>query len=606
MWVTINQQRFEFSSPTSIFDVIYQAGETIAEPSLAEYKECIRNPLCPQLGLAECDGQLVTLPALKRRMVKDVMSIQTRSAQIQQTLEAREKLLKENHECSFISEYQKAVVVEAESTGFITLEKWEDFSFDLRGSIPSIIHDPNKCVRCKACIEVCRDQQGVGALSFDEENGIITDDALCVRCGQCIHHCPMGARGSSESIIEFLGCDNCPFSDPVGAMHEVDDTEKVRTLLKDKEKYCVAQFAPSIRASLGEEFNLPDGDLVTGKIYAALRKLGFKKVWDTNFAADLTIMEEGNELIQRIQKGGCLPQFTSCCPGWILFAETFYPDLLPHISSAKSPQQMFGAIAKTFGAKSLGIPPDVMRVISIMPCTAKKFEQTRPEMAHASEYWEETHTFSGLSSFPDNDIVLTTRELARLLKMANIDLAEMPDEEADALLGSYTGAAPIFGRTGGVMEAALRTAITVLTGQPPQPLEFTTLETLEGIKCASLPLGDKTLKVAVAHGLNNVRTVCESVKNGGEFAEYHFIEFMCCPGGCIGGGGQPIPTNMASRKARTRGLNIDDRQLATLRMSHENPEIKALYSDFLKEPLSSLSHHLLHTTYIDRTNVHKR
>ncbi|MBN1535705.1 MAG: iron hydrogenase small subunit [Anaerolineales bacterium] len=600
MWITINQQRIEFPTPATIYDVIHQAGETIANPPLGQLKECIRNPFCPQLGLAECDGQLVTLPALKRRMAKDGMTIETHSENVQQTLEARAKLLKEHHECTFITEWQRSVAIEAESTGFITLEAWENFSFPMRSSSPSIIHDPNKCVRCKACIEVCRDQQGVGALSFDEDKGIIIDDDLCVRCGQCIHHCPMGARGSSESILEFLGCDKCPFSDPIGAMHEVDDTENVRSLLNDKEMYCVAQFAPSIRASLGEEFNIPDGDLVTGKIYAALRKLGFKKVWDTNFAADLTIMEEGNELIQRIQTGGVLPQFTSCCPGWIRFAETFYPDLLLHISSAKSPQQMFAAIAKTFGAKSLGIDPVSMCVISIMPCTAKKYEQTRPEMAHANEYWEESQPQPNQSSYPDNDIVLTTRELARLLKMANIDLAEMPDEEADSMLGSYTGAAPIFGRTGGVMEAALRTAITILTGRPPKPLEFSTLESLEGIKKASLQLGNKTLKVAVAHGLYNVRTVCESVQSGGEFSEYHFIEFMCCPGGCIGGGGQPIPTNNATRAGRTKGLNTDDRQKSKIRMSHENPEIKALYSEFLKEPLSSLSHHLLHTTYVNR------
>jgi iron-only hydrogenase group A len=603
MWVTINQQRIESSQPTTIYDVIHEAGETLLEPQLGQIEECIHNSNCPQLGLAECNGQLVTLPALKRRLAQDGMVIETRSPNVQKTLEERGKLLEEHHECSFIREWQRAVAIEAESTGFINLEAWEKFSFPMRGSSPSILHDPNKCVRCKACIEVCSDHQGVGALSFDEKEGILIDENLCVRCGQCIHHCPMGARGSNDSISEFLGCNNCPFSEPVGAMHEVDDTDKVRAVLKDEDKFCVAQFAPSIRASLGEEFGIPNGDLVTGKIYAALRKLGFEKVWDTNFSADLTIMEEGTEFINRIQTDGCLPQFTSCCPGWIRFAETFFPDLLPHLSSAKSPQQMFGAIAKTFGAKSLNVDPALMRVVSIMPCTAKKFEQTRPEMAHANEYWEENRPQPDQTTFPDNDIVLTTREAAHLLKMAGIDLAEMPDEEADALLGNYTGAAPIFGRTGGVMEAALRTAITLLTGQPPQPLEFADLESQDGIKCASLPLGDKTLKVAVAHGLNNVRAVCESVQKGGEFSQYHFIEFMCCPGGCIGGGGQPIPTNEFSRKARTQGLNDDDRQVCKIRMSHENPEINALYANFLDKPLSPLSHHLLHTTYFDRTKI---
>ncbi|NMC11907.1 MAG: 4Fe-4S binding protein, partial [Chloroflexi bacterium] len=347
MWVTINQQRIEVTQPLTIYDIIQKAGETIFEPELGSIKECIHNHHCPQMGLVECNNQLVTLPALKRRMAQEGMVIETRSEKVLQTLADRGKLLREQHECSFIREWQRVVAVEAESTGYINLEEWDKFSFPLRSSDPSIVHDPNKCVRCKACIEVCRDQQEVGALSFDEKEGVIIDENLCVRCGQCIHHCPMGAMGGNKAIVEFLGCENCAFSKPIGAMHEVDDTEKARALLEDHENYCVAQYAPSIRASLGEEFGIPDGELVTGKIYSALRKLGFKKVWDTNFAADLTIMEEGSELISRIQTGGCLPQFTSCCPGWIRFAETFYPDLLPHISSAKSPQQMFAAIAKT-------------------------------------------------------------------------------------------------------------------------------------------------------------------------------------------------------------------------------------------------------------------
>jgi len=601
MWVTINQRRIEISKPTTIYDVIREAGEALLEPQLGEIKDTIHNPNCHQMGLVDCNGLLVPLPAIKCRMAQDGMAIDTRSARIQQALEERGKLLNEHHECSFIREWQRLATVEPELHGLITLEEWEKFSFPMRGSSPSLQHDPNKCVRCGVCVEICSDQQGVGALSMDKEEGIIIDDNLCVRCGQCIHHCPMGAMGRNAGIIEFLGCEQCAYSEPIGAMHEVDDTDTVRALLEDKGNYCVAQFAPSIRASLGEEFGIPDGELVTGKIYSALRKLGFEQVWDTNFAADLTIMEEGTELISRIQTGGCLPQFTSCCPGWIRFAEAFFPDLLPHLSSAKSPQQMFGAIAKTFGAKSLNIDPTLMRVVSIMPCTAKKFEQGRTEMTDAAAYWKEQKLLSEDKTFQDNDVVLTTREFSRLLKMAGINLAEMGSEGADPLLGDYTGAAPIFGRTGGVMEAALRTAITLLSGEPPQALEFTDLEHMEGIKSASLPLGGKTLKVAVAHGLNNVRKVCESVQQGSLFSEYHFIEFMACPGGCIGGGGQPIPTHASARKARSSGLNIDDRQVSKMRMSHENPEVNALYSNFLEKPLSPLAHHLLHTSYINRS-----
>jgi iron-only hydrogenase group A len=355
-----------------------------------------------------------------------------------------------------------------------------------------------------------------------------------------------------------------------------------------------------IRATLGEEFGMEPGTLVTGKLYAGLRRMGFRQVWDTNFSADLTIMEEGFELIHRLNNGGVLPQFTSCSPGWIRYCEIFFPDLIPNLSTAKSPQQMLSAVAKTFAAEKLGVDPRKMFVVSIMPCTAKKIEAARKEMDSAYRYWREKGRVEEKDQFQDVDAVLTSREAAKLLKMGRIDLAAMPEEQHDPLLGQYTGAAPIFGRTGGVMEAALRTAYEVIAKEPLKTLTFESLGTLEGVKTATIPVNGIDVKVAVAHGLANARKVCESVRQGGEFSEYHFIEFMACEGGCIGGGGQVIPTNTIMRKARTGGVNNDDRQ-QPLRKSHLNPEVEQLYKEFLHEPLGHLSHHLLHTTYVDRS-----
>ncbi|MGD8720132.1 MAG: [FeFe] hydrogenase, group A [Candidatus Zixiibacteriota bacterium] len=601
MWVEVNGKRLEVPPDATVLDAVSAAGESLPEAPLGRAREWIHSPRCPLLGLAEVDGQVIPLSALAVRKVREGTSIVTNSPELEATLAERARLLVERHECHFVREWQKMTAVEGENTGFITFEEWETFSFDERGSAPSIRHDPNKCIRCQACVDTCRDVQGVEALSFDEELGVIIDEDRCVRCGQCIHRCPMGAIEKYDVLTELLKCRNCAFARPVGAMAEVDETETAWDLLHDDRCYCVAQFAPAVRASLGEEFGMLDGELVTRKLYAALRRLGFKQVWDTNFAADLTIMEEGSELLERVGSGGRLPMFTSCSPGWITFAETFFPELLPHLSSAKSPQQMFGAVAKSMGAKSLGVEAGAVRVVSIMPCTAKKAEAARPEMTGAAAYWRESAGNGGdPPGFRDVDLVLTTRELARLLKMAGIDLKDMPEEDADPLLGAYTGAAPIFGRTGGVMEAALRTAVVLLTGEPPAPLEFDDLGSEDGIKRAELALPDLTVKVAVVHGLANARKVCESVREGGEFADYHFIEVMACPGGCVGGGGQPIPTNDLTKRSRSRGLNRDDREVCAVRMSHENAEVRALYEAFLEKPLGHLSHLLLHTHYTPR------
>jgi iron-only hydrogenase group A len=597
MQVSINHHQYELPEGTTILDAIKTTGNQLVEPHLGPAREWIYSSNCPQLGMAECNGQIVTLPALMRRSITRDMVIETNNQNIQTALDDHGKQLIEKHECFMVSEWQKFVAVEAESTGFINYKIWEKQNQSSWLSWPSISHDPRKCVHCKACIDTCTNIQGVSALSFDNERGIVIDDNACVRCGQCIHHCPMGATNKNEPILNFLNCQGCAFARPMGAMHEVDETQTAWELLHDKTKYCVVQFAPSIRSSLGEEFGLPSGELDTKKIYAALRRLGFQQVWDTNFAADLTIMEEGTELLNRYQTQGILPMFTSCCPGWVRFVEMNYPDLIPHLSTAKSPQQMFGAVSKTIGAISLTVDPREMCVISIMPCTAKKYERTRPEMTDAAKYWREQANTAQIIDYPDVDLVLTTREFSRLLKMAGIDLAAMPEENADPLFAEYSGAAPIFGRTGGVMEAALRTASAIYTGETPQTLEFDSLGTEEGIKRAKISLGNTDIQVAVAHGLKNAREICESIRNNGEFSTYKFIEFMACPGGCIGGGGQPIPTDATTRLSRTRGLNQDDRSECAIRMSHENPEIKAVYDNFLGKPLSHLSHKLLHTQY---------
>jgi iron-only hydrogenase group A len=435
-------------------------------------------------------------------------------------------------------------------------------------SNPSIRRDSSKCILCRRCVTVCQEIQQVGALSaqergFDTFIGPAFGDELgevaCALCGQCINVCP------------------------VGALSEHDYTQDVWNAIHDPAKIVIAQDAPAVRAALGEEFGLPPGTLVTGKMLEALRRLGFDVVFDTNFAADLTIIEEGNELLKRVKEGGKLPMITSCSPGWIKFIEHFYPDYLAHLSTCKSPHQMLGALAKTYYAAKTERDPSKMVTVSIMPCTAKKFECSRPEMND--------------SGFRDVDYVLTTRELARMIKAAGIDFVNLPDGKYDDPLGEYTGAATIFGATGGVMEAALRTVYEVVTGKKLENVEFMGVRGLEGVKEATVPiegLGD--VKVAVAHGLGNARKLMDRLAAGK--ANYHFIEVMACPGGCVAGGGQPIPVNDEIRRLRAAALYREDKGL--IRKSHENPSITKIYKEFLKEPLGEKSHHLLHTKYTAR------
>ena len=443
-------------------------------------------------------------------------------------------------------------------------------------SMPHLIRDNNKCVLCRRCVAACDKNQGVAVIG-PNERGFIThigsafelklDEVACIACGQCITVCP------------------------TGALTEVDDTQKVWDALNDPSKHVVVHAAPSIRATLGEEFGLPIGTLVTGKLAAALRRLGFDKVFDTNFTADLTIMEEANELLERIQNGGTLPMITSCSPGWIKFCEHYYPDLIPNLSSCKSPQQMMGAVIKTYYAEKAGIDPKDIFVVSVMPCTAKKFEIGRDNQAAAG--------------VPDTDVSITTRELARMIKRAGIDFNQLPDEEFDSPMGFGSGAGTIFGATGGVMEAALRTAVATLTGKNPEKVEFEAVRGTAGIKEAFYNVAGVDVKVAVASGTANAKKLLDMVKSGEK--NYTFIEIMGCPGGCVNGGGQPFQPasvrNFVDLKAlRAAALYRDDENLP-VRLSHENEDIKTLYREYFGKPGSEKAHHALHTSYVARKKL---
>lgn len=451
----------------------------------------------------------------------------------------------------------------------------ENEVYDIDDSAEHMIRDNNKCILCRRCVAACSNLQGIGVIGPNERGfktyigsafGADLAETSCVSCGQCIVACP------------------------TGALYEKDATEEVFAAIANPEKHVVVQTAPAVRAAIAEEFGIPVGTNGKGKMVAALRRLGFDKVFDTDFSADLTIMEEANEFIDRVQNGGKLPMITSCSPGWVKFCEHYYEDMIDNLSTCKSPQQMFGAIVKTYYAEKHGIAPKDIFVVSVMPCTAKKFEQGRENQAAAG--------------FPDIDAVITTRELARMIKKSGLMFNELPDEEFDMPLGVGSGAGVIFGATGGVMEAALRTAVETLTDTKleGEALDFHDVRGTKGIKEAVYKVGNLDVKVAVASGLVNARKLLDDVRAGK--ADYHFIEIMACPGGCVNGGGQPIQpaavkNNVDIKAERASVLYNEDKNLP-IRKSHENPVIKELYDTYLNKPGSHKSHDILHTTYVKR------
>ena len=449
----------------------------------------------------------------------------------------------------------------------------ENPQHDFDDTAKHMFRDNDKCVLCRRCVAACQKWQAVGVIgpndrgfnthigcAFEQDLG----DVACVSCGQCIVVCPTGAIG------------------------EKDNTKDVWRALEDPTKHVVVQTAPSIRVTLGEAFDLPIGTNVKGKMVSALRRLGFDAVFDTDLAADLTIVEEANELVERIKKGGTLPMITSCSPGWVNYCEHYYPEFVENLSTCKSPQQMFGALTKTWYAKRMGLDPKDIFVVGIMPCTAKKFEVAREDEAAAG--------------VPDVDVALTTRELARMIDRAGINFPELPEEEFDSPLGESTGAAAIFGATGGVMEAALRTAAEWLTGSDAAPVDFVEVRGVEGVKEATYQVGDLTLNVAVASGLANAKKLLDAVKSGEK--TYHFIEIMGCPGGCVNGGGQPVqPARIRNwvdlKSLRAAALYQEDKDLP-VRKSHDNPTLQLIYKEFLKTPGSHVAHQVLHTSYRKR------
>mgnify|MGYP004508897153 CR=1 FL=1 len=562
-----------------------QEGKTILEaarennihiPTLCYLKDLNQIGAC-RMCLVEIKGARA-LQAACVYPVSEGLEIYTNSAKVRNARKATLELILSNHERKCLTcirnrncELQKL----CDELGIEDIRyEGKNIEYELDTSSPSLVRDNNKCILCRRCVAACKNQ-GISVIDC-VERGFNThiapyfekpiNDAACIYCGQCIVACP------------------------VGALYEKNDIPKVNDAIDDDDKHVVVQVAPAVRAALGEEFGLPIGTPVTGKMVAALKRLGFDKVFDTDTGADLTIMEEGTEFIERFTKGENLPIITSCSPGWVKFCEHNYPEFLPNLSTCKSPMEMFGAVIKSYYAEKEGINKDKIFSVAVMPCTSKKFEASRSE-----------HSTSGGR---DIDVSLTTRELARMIKQAGIDFVNLPDEQFDTPFGEATGAGVIFGTTGGVMEAAIRTVYEILEKKPLADLDIKAVRGLDGVKEATLKIAGKDVKVAIVHGTKNAKTILEKIKNG---EKYDFIEIMACPGGCIHGGGQPIvdariKADVDVKAKRAEALYSEDRN-AKMRKSHENPVITKLYEEFFGEPCGHKSHELLHTHYVDRSDI---
>ena len=576
--LTIDGVSVEVPAGTTVLEAAKKAGINI--PTLCYLKDINQIGACRMCIVdtgARAFGAACVLP------VSNGMVVKTNTPQLRAARKVNLELLLSNHDkrCLDCVRNQKCELQQmCIDLGVEDVDKFKGKmnEYDIDDLSPSIVRNNNKCILCRRCVAACNNTQAVGVIGpmgrgFKTKIGSAWEqplnDVACINCGQCIAACP------------------------TGALYEKDSTKAVWDLLADKTKHVVVQPAPAVRAALGEEFGIPMGTAVTGKLAAALRRLGFEKVFDTDWGADLTIMEEGTEFIGRLTNKGVLPMITSCSPGWIKFCETYYPDFIDNLSSCKSPHEMEGAMIKSYWAEKEGIDPKDIRVVSVMPCTAKKFEARRPELSH--------------NGMQDVDEVITTRELARMIKEAGIDFANLPDEDFDPVLGESSGAAVIFGATGGVMEAALRTVYEKVTGKVLDNVEFHEVRGIKGVKEATVKVGDLDVNVAVAHGTANAAKLLDSIRSGEK--TYHFIEVMACPGGCVTGGGQPIvnaQTRMEKdpKQLRAAALYNEDANKPE-RKSHENPSIVAVYRDYLGEPNSHLAHELLHTHYTKREKYSK-
>lgn len=584
--VTINDMPIEVQEGTTIHDAAKKL--KIKIPTLCYHPDLSVAGNC-RICVVEVKGSRTLVPSCSMP-VADGMEIYTNTLKVRKARKDVIELLLAEHNMDCTKCYKNCnCELQAIAKDYISEnDRFIDVAIKkhIDKSSPSYQKDDSKCIKCQRCVRTCIELQHVGAFTMAHKGEHVAvetfldlpiNEVVCTNCGQCVNRCPTGALTEKHYI------------------------EETWAALADPDKYVVVQTAPAVRVALGEALGFEPGKRVTGQMVTALKRMGFNAVFDTNFAADLTIMEEGFELLGRLKKAllekkpTVLPMMTSCSPGWIKYIEHEFPTLLDNLSTCKSPQQMFGVMAKTYYAKKMKIDPAKMVVVSVMPCTAKKFEADRPEM--------------NSSGYKDVDYVITTRELALMIQQAGIDFPALEEEKCDSILGDYTGAAIIFGATGGVMEAALRTAYEVVTGRdvPFKNLEILPVRGMEGVKQATIKiegclpdwkfLEGVELKVAIAHGLTNARTLMQLVEKGE--APFHFIEIMACPGGCLGGGGQPIPTNLEIREKRMAAIYAEDRGLP-VRKSHENPEVQMLYKEFLKEPNSHLAHELLHTHYRKR------